>query len=148
MTAEPHRAPKSSAGVGPGQEAPHSEMPPRDAGSQGAAPAGAGQAASPPLLQHKIRPTRVSGIWVAAVSFAVVLLLLLIFNLQNSHTVDVSFFGAHGHLPLGVAMLLAAVCGVLLVALPGTARIVQLRVTARRHRNSDAQAIVTRHATH
>lgn len=41
--------------------------------------------------------------------------------------------GAHTHLPLGVALLLAAVCGVLLVAIPGTGRILQLRVTARRN---------------
>jgi lipopolysaccharide assembly protein A len=97
-----------------------------------------------PLPQHRIRRTRASGTWAAVVCFAVVLLLLLIFILQNSHAVDLSFFGAHGHLPLGVAMLLAAVCGVLLVALPGVARIVQLRVTARRHRGADAQAVDAR----
>jgi uncharacterized integral membrane protein len=45
----------------------------------------------------------------------------------------------HGHLPLGVALLLAAVCGVLLVVLAGTARIGQLRHTARRHRKVDAK---------
>jgi hypothetical protein len=61
-----------------------------------------------------------------------VLLLLLIFVLENGQRVEVSFFGAHGRLPLGVALLLAAVFGVLLVALPGTARIVQLRIL--RHR--------------
>jgi lipopolysaccharide assembly protein A len=44
----------------------------------------------------------------------------------------VSFLGAHGHLPMGVALLLAAVFGVLLVALPGTARIIQLRMSGRR----------------
>ena len=60
--------------------------------------------------------------------FAVVLLLLLIFTLQNGQRAKVSFFGWHATLPLGVALLLAAVFGVLLVALPGTARIVQLRV--------------------
>jgi len=49
----------------------------------------------------------------------------------------VSFFGASGHLPLGVALLLAAVLGVLLVVVPGTARIIQLRMTARRHRKID-----------
>jgi len=64
---------------------------------------------------------------------ALILVLLLIFILQNGHRVDVSFLGAHGHLPLGVAMLLAAVGGILLVAIPGTGRIMQLRRTARRH---------------
>jgi uncharacterized integral membrane protein len=97
------------------------------------------QHAMPP--QHTIKRTRISGAWVALFFFAVVMLLLLIFILQNSHTVDVSYFGAHGHLPLGVALLLAAVCGVLLVAFAGSARIIQLRATARRHRRADAKAI-------
>ncbi|GAB3177918.1 putative integral membrane protein [Micromonospora palomenae] len=72
------------------------------------------------------------GLWVAAVLFAFVLLLLLIFVLQNGQRAEVSFLGAHGHLPVGVALLLAAVFGILLVALPGTARIVQLRMLQRR----------------
>jgi uncharacterized integral membrane protein len=44
-------------------------------------------------------------------------------------------------LPLGVALLLAAVCGVLLVAFAGAARIVQLRATARRHRRANVRAM-------
>jgi uncharacterized integral membrane protein len=71
--------------------------------------------------------------------FAVVLLLLLIFILQNAKTVDIAYFGVHGHLPLGVALLLSAVCGVLLTMLAGAARISQLRAVARRHRRVDAR---------
>lgn len=67
------------------------------------------------------------------VAFALVLLLLLIFILQNGQRSDVYLLGAHGHLPLGVALLLAAVFGVLLVALPTAVRIVQLRLKATRH---------------
>jgi uncharacterized integral membrane protein len=94
--------------------------------------------AAPP--QHVVRRTRVGGVWVASGLFALVLLLLLIFILQNGTKVDIKFFGASGHLPLGVALLLAAVLGVLLVALPGSARIIQLRRTARRHRKVDAKS--------
>src|SRR4029077_8851757 len=89
---------------------------------------------------HVVRRTRVGGIWIASGLFAVVLLLLLIFILENGHNVEISYFGAHGHLPLGAALLLAAVLGVLLVVIPGTGRIVQLRITARRHRHIDAAA--------
>jgi uncharacterized integral membrane protein len=78
--------------------------------------------------------------WIAAASSAVVLLLLLIFILDNSRKVQISYFGAHGQLPLGVALLFAAVLGVLLAVIPGTARIIQLRVLARRHRAIDASA--------
>lgn len=83
---------------------------------------------------HATKRTRFGQAWVAAVLFAVVLLLLLIFILENGQQVSIGYFGAHGHLPLGVALLLAAVFGVLLVVIPGTARIIQLRTTVRRHR--------------
>ena len=102
-------------------------------------PAAPPAAAPHPLPQHRIKRTRTGGIWVAVGFFAVILLLLLIFILQNNTDVSVSYLGMHGHLPLGVALLLAAVCGVLLVVLAGTARIAQLRATARRHRKVDAK---------
>jgi uncharacterized integral membrane protein len=89
--------------------------------------------------QHVVRRTRIGGLWVASSLFALVLLLLLIFILENGQRADIAFFGAHGHLPLGVALLLAAVLGVLLVVIPGTGRIVQLRILARRHRGVDAR---------
>jgi uncharacterized integral membrane protein len=71
---------------------------------------------------------------------AVVLLLLLIFILENQRQVNIGFFGAHASLPIGVAMLLAAVGGALVVIIPGTGRIIQLRLTARRHRRKDTAA--------
>jgi lipopolysaccharide assembly protein A len=113
----------------PGPEAP-------DTGPSAGEPGGA-----PPLPQHVLKRTRVGGVWFATGSFAVVLLLLLIFILENGRGVDVAYFGAHGHLPLGVALLLAAVLGVLMVVIPGSARIIQLRVTARRHRAADASQL-------
>jgi uncharacterized integral membrane protein len=79
-------------------------------------------------------PSRVGNLWVVSILFAVVLLLLLIFILQNSQKVKISFFGADGHVPMGAALLLAAVFGILLVALPGSVRIMQLRVRHRRQR--------------
>jgi uncharacterized integral membrane protein len=76
--------------------------------------------------------SRMGGLWVTLVVAAFVLLVLLIFILQNGQEAQVSFLGAHGSLPMGVALLLAAVFGVLLVALPGTVRILQLRAVGRR----------------
>ncbi len=90
------------------------------------------------LPTHRVTRTRTGGVWVAAALFALVLLLLLIFILENGQRVAISYLGAHGHLPLGVALLLAAVIGVLLVVIPGTGRIVQLRIVARRHRRLDS----------
>jgi uncharacterized integral membrane protein len=86
----------------------------------------------------KVPRSRMGGAWVALLAAAFVLLLLLVFILQNGQRAEVSFFGAHGHLPMGVALLLAAIFGVLLVALPGTARIIQLRMLSRRRGNRTA----------
>jgi len=123
--------------VPPQPAAPPEQTQPEPVPPQQAAPPAA---AAPPLPpQHRIKRTRTSGIWVAVGFFAVILLLLLIFILQNGTQVSVSYLGMHGHLPLGVALLLAAVCGVLLVVLAGAARISQLRATARRHRRVDAK---------
>jgi uncharacterized integral membrane protein len=110
--------------------------PPRGVPEQPAAAEPPPSHAAPPL---KMKRTRTSGLWVAVGFFAVVLLLLLIFILQNGAPVNVSYLGAHGRLPLGVALLLSAVCGVLLVVLAGAARISQLRTVARRHRRADAR---------
>ena len=80
----------------------------------------------------KIKPTRISGTWVATIVAVVVLVFLLIFILQNSAAVTVHYLGLAGTLPLGVALLFAAIGGAVLVALVGAARIVQLRRFARR----------------
>jgi uncharacterized integral membrane protein len=156
MTTEPQPTP---VGPGPGDLTPG--RPPPTAPAQ-AAPAQAAPAQTPPaqtgpaqtgpaqtapvLPQHKIRRTRISGLWVSVGFFAVLLLLLLIFILQNGTKVDISYMGAHGHLPLGVALLLSAVCGVLLVVLAGAARISQLRTVARRHRRADAKRVTAAQA--
>ncbi|MFB7908330.1 lipopolysaccharide assembly LapA domain-containing protein [Kitasatospora sp. NPDC056076] len=80
--------------------------------------------------EPSVSRTRTGAAWVGIALFSVVLLLLLIFILENGHQVDVTYFGFHGHVPLGIALLLAAVFGVLLIAIPGTARILQLRRAA------------------
>ncbi len=148
MTTDPRAAPspgeaptdqpalENTPQVPPQPAAPPEQAQPEPVPPQQAAPPAA---APPPLPRHRIKRTRTSGIWVAVGFFAVVLLLLLIFILQNGTDVSVSYLGMHGHLPLGVALLLAAVSGVLLVVLAGAARISQLRTTARRHRRVDAK---------
>jgi lipopolysaccharide assembly protein A len=70
----------------------------------------------------------------ALIAGAVALVVVLIFIIQNTHAVDISFLGAHLHLSLAVALLLAAVAGALVMAAAGTARITQLRRIMRRNR--------------
>ena len=79
-----------------------------------------------------VRRTRSGGLWVGLILSALVLLFLLVFILQNGAPVQISFFAFRGTLPVGVALLLAAILGILLVAIPGSVRILQLRRAARR----------------
>ncbi|MCE7010777.1 lipopolysaccharide assembly protein LapA domain-containing protein [Kibdelosporangium philippinense] len=78
------------------------------------------------------KATRISGTWIAVIVAIIVLVFLLIFILANLTSVTVSFLGMSGELPLGVALLFAAISGAILVALIGAARILQLRRRVRR----------------
>jgi uncharacterized integral membrane protein len=139
---QPAAIPAQSPPGPPVQAPPQLGAPLQPAGPQ--PPTAPEQPPAAPLPQHKIKRTRISGLWLAVVFFAVVLLLLLIFILQNGATVHISYLGMHGHLPLGVALLLAAVSGVLLTMLAAAARISQLRTVARRHRRADARRAAPR----
>jgi uncharacterized integral membrane protein len=76
--------------------------------------------------------TRTGGLWTGLILSAIVLIFLLVFILQNLDPVRIQFLGLAGQLPTGVALLLAAVAGLLLVAIPGGLRILQLRRVAKR----------------
>jgi len=78
------------------------------------------------------RHSRAGAAWVALIVAAIVLLFLLIFVVQNSGLVQISYFGFEGTLSLGVAMIFAAIAGALTAGLLGTVRILQLRARARR----------------
>jgi lipopolysaccharide assembly protein A len=84
--------------------------------------------------RHRGRGTKISGVRTGLIAGFVVLVVVLIFIIQNGHTVTIDFFGAHAHVPLAVALLLAVVAGALLMAAAGTARITQLRHVMRRDR--------------
>jgi uncharacterized integral membrane protein len=80
----------------------------------------------------QVNHTRSSVTLIGLVAGAVILLLLLIFVLQNGDSTQFDFLGFGFHLPLGVAVLLAAIAGALVVALASGVRIVQLRHAYRR----------------
>ena len=76
--------------------------------------------------------TRTGGLWTGLILSAVVGIFLLVFILQNNTPIQINFLGLSGTLPTGVALLLAAIAGLLLVAIPGGLRILQLRRAAKR----------------
>ena len=70
----------------------------------------------------------------------VFLVLLIVFIIENGQHVKVSFFGATGHPPLAIALLIAAVAGAVIVLLAGSVRIMQLRLATRRHQRLGSAA--------
>lgn len=80
--------------------------------------------------------TRASAAWVATGVALLLLIFLIVFILQNSSRVEVQFLGMAGEIPLGMALLIAAVSGGVVVAIAGVARVTQLRLSARRVRHS------------
>ncbi|SNS29055.1 LapA family protein [Rhodococcoides kyotonense] len=83
---------------------------------------------SPEGIAH----TKAAATWTGLVVGAIVLVVLLIFILQNLDAVPVNIFVWTFELPLGVSMLLAAIAGALVMALAGGVRILQIRRAAKR----------------
>jgi uncharacterized integral membrane protein len=95
------------------------------------------EAGPTPTPEHRpdpLRGSRTSGIWVAVLALALLLLLLAVFILQNTQKVEISFFGWSGQAPLAASLLIAAVAGALAVASAGMLRILQLRRRVKRER--------------
>ena len=88
--------------------------------------------AAPP--RRRLFGSRIGAVHTALIAGAVVLILVLIFIIENAHAVTITYFGAHLRVSLAVALLIAAIAGALIMAAVGTARIAQLRLSLRRSR--------------
>ena len=84
-------------------------------------------------------PTRAAAAWFATAIALVLLVLLIILILQNQNVVEVHYLGFTGSIPLGTALLIAAVAGAAVVAIVGVIRLTQLRFTARRARRHEGE---------
>ncbi|MBS9372072.1 lipopolysaccharide assembly protein LapA domain-containing protein [Rhodococcus sp. B50] len=93
----------------------------------------------PDLARRKgIRGTRTGALWTALIVGVLILLLLLVFILQNLDSITLELFGWDFSLPLGVALLFAAIAGAAIVGIAGGLRILQLRHAANRQRTLGA----------
>lgn len=88
----------------------------------------------PSTTQPQRRGSRTGAVWASTTISIVVLILLIIFILQNNGPVSIVFFGFEGSIPLGMALLIAAVAGAAVVAIAGVARLAQVRLNERRAR--------------
>lgn len=71
--------------------------------------------------------TRVAATWMAISVGTAVLVLLIVFMMQNTTPVEVAFFGLRGTAPLALTLLIAGVASAVVALTVGTLRIGQLR---------------------
>ncbi len=88
---------------------------------------------SAPPPESAVKFTRAASLWSSLTAGFLILIVLLIFITQNTGSVTLAFFAWRWTLPLGVAILLAAVGGGLITVAAGTARIYQLRRAAKKN---------------
>ncbi|HYB39683.1 MAG TPA: lipopolysaccharide assembly protein LapA domain-containing protein [Mycobacterium sp.] len=96
-------------------------------------PSAAKHEADATARQPAVRFTRAAAVWTALFVGFLILIVLLIFITQNTASAQLAFFGWRWTLPLGVAILLAAVGGGLITVLAGSTRIYQLRRAAKKN---------------
>ncbi|MDV7086727.1 LapA family protein [Rhodococcus opacus] len=109
----------------PGGEVPSSDPRAHDAGS----------GMPPDVARGKgIKHTRTGATWTGLVIGILVLVLLLVFILQNLDSVVLELFVWEFTVPLGVTLLFAAIAGAVIMALVGGVRILQIRRAANRQR--------------
>lgn len=76
---------------------------------------------------RKVERSNAGTMWTGLIIGALLLVLLLVFILQNQEPATLNFFGWRAEFPTGVGMLIAAVIGALIMAAVGGTRIIQLR---------------------
>ncbi len=80
----------------------------------------------------RVPRTRTGSAWLGICTAGVASVVLIVFMLQNTRSVEVTFLWMHGSVPLALALLIAGVGVAVLAMAVGVARMGQLRRLARR----------------
>lgn len=132
----------SDPSVPPKSDAPPPARPPRAGPVEPRKPAGPveplppsspAKPGKPAAPESAVKFTRAAALWGALIVGFLILIVLLIFISQNTVSTQFTFLVWHWSLPLGVAILFAAVAGGLLAVAVGAVRIFQLRRAAKRN---------------
>jgi putative membrane protein len=127
----PEAVPSGSAPGRPLESGPYDPATTVSSGATGPGPEGPD---SKPSL--KVTRTRTSTTYLAVGVSLVLLVLVIIFVAQNEKQANVHFLSFHFKLALGLIILASVVAGGLVVLLISLARVLQLRLMARRHRKA------------
>ncbi|MEQ4306104.1 hypothetical protein ABNF97_32750 [Plantactinospora sp. B6F1] len=91
--------------------------------------------AAPSPTTTRVPHTRTGAAWFGICAAALICVVLIVFMMQNTRSVEVTFLWMHGTLPLALALLIAGVGAASLTMVVGAARITQLRRLSRRQRH-------------
>ncbi len=124
----------ASAGAAGAPAAPDEAAHPADAHTGAGAPTETAEAHGRGGYQEldRIKHSLSARMWTGIIVGALVLIVLLVFVIQNPDSTDFQIFAWHFTMPLGVAILLAAIAGALITAVVGAWRMFQLRRAAKR----------------
>ena len=81
---------------------------------------------------RRVPRTRAGAAWFGICIAAATLVVLIVFMLQNTRSVEVNFLWMHGNLPLALGLLIAGVGTAIVVMVIGAFRMTQLRRRSRR----------------
>lgn len=90
---------------------------------------------APAPSKPKVKKTTSGSMWAGLVISAILLIVLLVFILQNQQESALHLFGWTWNFPVGVGMLFAAILGALITALVGGWRMFDLRRQIRKGNN-------------
>lgn len=82
---------------------------------------------APAPAKPQVKKTTAGSMWIGLVVSAILLIVLLVFILQNQQESALHLFGWTWNFPVGVGMLFAAILGALITAMVGGWRMLDLR---------------------
>ena len=86
-------------------------------------------------ITGRVPRTRTGAAWIGICAAALSFVVLIVFMLQNTGSVEINFLWMDGNLPLALALLIAAVAAAILAMTVGAARMTQLRRLLRQRRH-------------
>ena len=86
------------------------------------------------VTETKVKSSVAGSTWAALIIGALLLILLLVFILQNQQSVELNLFAWSFAFPAGIGYLFSAITGALIMALVGGVRMLELRRQVRKQR--------------
>ena len=135
MTSDPFASPDTPSDTpSPAPQATSSDTSkPAKKPTEKQAKSGGTSTTKPTPPEDAVKFTKAAALWGSLIFGFLILIVLLIFIAQNTESAEFAFLNLSWSLPLGVAILFAAVAGGLLTVAVGAVRIFQLRRAAKKN---------------